>query len=98
MAEEARLESVCTPKGYREFESRSLRKKWSTDTCRPFFCAILSHRCRTGCTKRSYDRFEGLDGIRTFAEGYLCSVRISDYAGHEGEIDWTRTKASKEEY
>ena len=25
MAEEARLESVCTPKGYREFESRSLR-------------------------------------------------------------------------
>ena len=26
MAEEARLESVCTPKGYREFESRSLRK------------------------------------------------------------------------
>ena len=57
----------------------------------------MSHRCRTGCTKRSYDRFEGLDGIRTFAEGYLCSVRISDYAGHEGEIDWTRTKASKEE-
>ena len=25
VAEEARLESVCTPKGYREFESRSLR-------------------------------------------------------------------------
>ncbi len=25
MAEEARLESVCTPKGYREFESRSFR-------------------------------------------------------------------------
>lgn len=30
-------------------------------------------------------------------EGYLCSVRISDYAGHEGEIDWTKTKVSKEE-
>ena len=27
MAEEARLESVYTPKGYHEFESRSLRKK-----------------------------------------------------------------------
>ena len=27
VAEEARLESVYTPKGYREFESRSLRKK-----------------------------------------------------------------------
>ena len=26
VAEEARLESVCTPKGYREFESRSFRK------------------------------------------------------------------------
>ena len=26
MAEEARLESVCAPKAYREFESRSLRK------------------------------------------------------------------------
>ena len=26
MAEEARLESVYTPKAYREFESRSLRK------------------------------------------------------------------------
>ena len=25
VAEEARLESVCTPKGYREFESRSLQ-------------------------------------------------------------------------
>ena len=27
VAEEARLESVCTPKGYREFESRSLRSQ-----------------------------------------------------------------------
>ena len=27
MAEEARLESVYTPKGYHEFESRSLRKR-----------------------------------------------------------------------
>ncbi|MDE6267682.1 MAG: hypothetical protein K2M04_01215, partial [Muribaculaceae bacterium] len=28
-AEEARLESVYTPKAYPEFESRSLRKKWT---------------------------------------------------------------------
>ena len=27
VAEEARLESVCAPKAYREFESRSLRKR-----------------------------------------------------------------------
>ena len=37
MAEEARLESVCTPKGYREFESRSLRTK----ECSPAQCAGL---------------------------------------------------------
>ena len=28
---------------------------------------------------------------------YLCSVRISDYAGHEGEIDWTKTEMSRDE-
>ena len=36
VAEEARLESVCTPKGYREFESRSLRKK--AGALRRLFC------------------------------------------------------------
>lgn len=30
-------------------------------------------------------------------EGYLCAVRISDYAGHEAEIDWSQTPVSKEE-
>lgn len=30
-------------------------------------------------------------------EGYLCAVRISDYAGHEAEIDWTQTPVSREE-
>ena len=33
MVEEARLESVYTPKGYHEFESRSLR----------FFCLLLKN-------------------------------------------------------
>ena len=36
VAEEARLESVYTSKAYPEFESRSLRKKRTTN-CRPFF-------------------------------------------------------------
>ena len=36
MAEEARLESVYTPKAYREFESRSLRKVITSEKgCRP---------------------------------------------------------------
>lgn len=41
-----------------------------------------------------------LSGIAAYErndEGYLCSVRISDYAGHEHEIDWSKTPVSKEE-
>lgn len=30
-------------------------------------------------------------------EGYLCSVRISDYARHEGETDWEKAPDPKEE-
>ncbi len=47
MAEEARLESVYTPKGYPEFESRSLRKvKYSelvilSNLFRVFFVFII---------------------------------------------------------
>ena len=38
VAEEARLESVYTPKAYPEFESRSLRSTRRDDNnCRPFF-------------------------------------------------------------
>ena len=40
MAEEARLESVYTPKGYPEFESRSLRNK--EDTSPLFLCTQMS--------------------------------------------------------
>ena len=55
MVEGARLESVCTPKGYRGFESHSLRKKpyrsgsyeiyarfYTIDVDRVFFCSINS--------------------------------------------------------
>ena len=37
MAEEARLESVYTPKGYHEFESRSLRKRSEVRRIAPGF-------------------------------------------------------------
>lgn len=30
-------------------------------------------------------------------DGYLCSVRICDFPGHETEIDWTKTPIGKEE-
>ncbi len=39
MAEEARLESVYTPKAYPEFESRSLRKK---EVFKPLFLGMDS--------------------------------------------------------
>jgi hypothetical protein len=30
-------------------------------------------------------------------DGLLCSIRISDYAGMEGTIDWTKLPVTKEE-
>lgn len=63
-------------------------------TCVIEWCHIVSKQgqeernriCMSGCS--AYTRNE---------DGYLCSVRICDYAGHEGEIDWIQTPVSKEE-
>ena len=41
MVEEARLESVYTPKGYRGFESRFLRKQLNSKTNRRFVAEKL---------------------------------------------------------
>ena len=41
-----------------------------------------------------------LSGIAAYergSDGRLCSIRISDYAGYENEIDWTKTGISREE-
>ncbi len=41
-----------------------------------------------------------LSGIAAYQrgdDGLLCSIRISDYAGYEKNIDWTRTSTSREE-
>jgi len=41
-----------------------------------------------------------LSGIAAYQrgeDGLLCSIRISDYAGYENQIDWTKTPLSKEE-
>ncbi len=43
MVEGARLESVCTPKGYRGFESRSLRKT-ATPFCSEFKETVRAQR------------------------------------------------------
>lgn len=46
----------------------------------------LNRVCLAGCS--AYERNE---------EGLLCSVRISDYAGYESQIDWSKTGITKEE-
>ena len=41
-----------------------------------------------------------LSGVAAYErgpDGRLCAIRISDYAGFEQEIDWTKTPISKEE-
>lgn len=63
-------------------------------TCVIEWCHIVSKQgqeernriCMSGCS--AYTRDEN---------GYLCGVRICDYAGHEAEIDWTKTPVTKEE-
>ena len=50
VVEEARLESVYTPKGYHEFESRSLRNKcWKPADCITKHPVLHSWKCKTGC-------------------------------------------------
>ena len=63
-------------------------------TCVIEWCHIVS---KQGQQERNRIAMSGCSAYMRNDEGYLCSVRISDYAGHEGEIDWTKTKVSKEE-
>ena len=52
MAEEARLESVYTPKAYREFESRSLRKNSVLHNSALFFYFQDSQKSPMAQTKK----------------------------------------------
>ena len=63
-------------------------------TCVIEWCHIVS---KQGQEERNRIAMSGCSAYMRNDEGYLCSVRISDYAGHEGEIDWTKTPVSKEE-
>ena len=63
-------------------------------TCVIEWCHIVS---KQGQQERNRIAMSGCSAYMRNDEGYLCSVRISDYAGHEGEIDWSKTKVSKEE-
>lgn len=63
-------------------------------TCVIEWCHIVS---KQGQQERNRIAMSGCSAYTRNDEGYLCSVRISDYAGHEGEIDWTKTEVSREE-
>ena len=63
-------------------------------TCVIEWCHIVS---KQGQQERNRIAMSGCSAYTRNEEGYLCSVRISDYAGHEGEIDWTKTDVSREE-
>ena len=63
-------------------------------TCVIEWCHIVS---KQGQTERNRICMSGCSAYTRNDEGYLCSVRISDYAGHEAEIDWTKTPISREE-
>ena len=63
-------------------------------TCVIEWCYIVSKQRQQ---ERNRIAMSGCSAYTRNDEGYLCSVRISDYAGHEGEIDWTKTEVSREE-
>ena len=63
-------------------------------TCVIEWCHIVS---KQGQEERNRIAMSGCSAYQRNEDGYLCSVRISDYAGHEGEIDWTKTEVSREE-
>ena len=50
-------------------------------TCVIEWCHIVS---KQGQQKRNRIAMSGCSAYTRNDEGYLCSVRISDYAGHEG--------------
>ena len=63
-------------------------------TCVIEWVHILS---KQGREERNRIAMSGISAYTRDDEGYLCGVRICDYAGHEAEIDWTKTPVSFEE-
>ena len=52
---------------------------------------------RAGQEERGRVAMSGIAAYERGEDGLLCSVRISDYAGMEGTIDWSRLPGTKEE-
>lgn len=52
---------------------------------------------RAGREERNRIAMSGIAAYERGDDGLLCSIRISDYAGMEGTIDWTKLPVTKEE-
>ena len=52
---------------------------------------------RAGHEERARVALSGIAAYERGEDGLLCSIRISDYAGLERTIDWTKTPVTKEE-
>lgn len=52
---------------------------------------------KQGQSERNRVAMSAVSAYTRNEEGYLCAVRISDYAGHEAEIDWSKTPVTREE-
>jgi len=52
---------------------------------------------REGMEEKNRIAMSGISGYTKNDDGYLCSVRILDYAWHESEIDWSKTPITEAE-
>lgn len=63
-------------------------------TCVIEWCHVISD---LGAEKRNRIAMSACSAYTRDENGYLCAVRICDYAGHEAEIDWSKTGITEEE-
>ena len=83
MAEEARLESVCTPKGYREFESRSLRKNPLQNVLRGIFHFGVYVISKIHCI---FNRMKKIISVFLCLLGALAPIRAQDLSVDNGRF------------
>ena len=50
---------------------------------------------KAGQEERNRIALSGISAYERGEDGLLCSIRISDYAGYENTIDWTKTQVTK---
>ena len=75
----------------------SMRYETLTDDGRTCVIEWVHVVSRAGQTERGRIAMSGIAAYERGDDGLLCSIRISDYAGLEGTIDWSELPVSREE-